>query len=112
LFFSAKFVFKKSCVTFYHHFNLFNMITISNDIAINPSYITDELGKKLSVVLPISEFEALLKILFRPTESVEKAEPTPKKSGAARFRGVLTHEEADQLHTYVQKSREEWERNT
>ena len=30
---------------------------------------------------------------------------------AARFRGILTSEEADQLQEYVKKSREEWDRD-
>jgi hypothetical protein len=92
---------------FYHHFNPYNMITIPNGIAINPSYITDELGKKLSVVLPISEFEALLKILFRPIEPVEKIELMPIKNNIARFKGLLTPEEADNYHIYLKQARNE-----
>ncbi len=85
------------------------MITITNGIAINPKYITDEGGKKLSVILPVSEFNALLKALIHSIESEEKT--TPKKNGIARFRGILTTQQADQLQDYVQKSREEWDDN-
>ncbi len=39
------------------------MITMPNGIDIHPNYITDAAGKKLSVVLQVSEFNALLEAL-------------------------------------------------
>ena len=30
---------------------------------------------------------------------------------ASRFKGLLTNEEADKYHQYLQKARQEWERN-
>jgi hypothetical protein len=87
------------------------MITIPNGIAINPSYITDELGKKLSVVLPIAEFDALLNTLFRSFEPIEKTPLMPKKNNIARFKGLLTSQEADNYHIYLKQARNEWERD-
>ena len=35
-----------------------------NGIDIHPNYVMDDTGKKLSVIIPVSEFDALLEVIF------------------------------------------------
>ena len=82
------------------------MITLLHNIDIHPQYITDDNGKKLSVVLPISEFDALLDALVRSIQTSENSENTPSvKSSAARFKGLLSENEADKyLDTSIKRA--------
>ncbi|NJN34862.1 MAG: hypothetical protein HC817_12025 [Saprospiraceae bacterium] len=82
------------------------MVKVTSGLEINPQYITDDTGKKTAVLLPLSDFDALIAALLRAIESDENEKL--KKSKISRFRGVLTAEEGDALQQYVKKSREEW----
>ncbi len=85
------------------------MITMPNGIDIHPNYVMDDAGKKLSVIIPVSEFDALLDVVLK----ILSADiPTPiKTNSAARFKGLLSSKEADDYHTYLKKARSEWDRN-
>ena len=88
------------------------MITLLHNIDIHPQYITDDNGKKLSVVLPISEFDALLDALVRSIQTSENPVNTPSvKNSAARFKGLLSKDEADKYLDYLNKTRSEWNRD-
>ena len=85
---------------------------MTNDINIHPQYITDDMGKKLSVIIPISEFDALLDALKRSIDTLQTNTDTKNgKNNAARFKGLLTPEEADKFHTYLHQTRNEWDRD-
>ena len=38
-------------------------------------------------------------------------EKTPKRNNAARFKGLLTKEDAEKYHQYLKQARSEWERD-
>ena len=83
-----------------------------NDINIHPQYITDDVGRKLSVIIPISEFDALLAVIKQSIEALKTNTDTKNgKNDAARFKGLLTHEEADKFHNYLHQTRNEWDRD-
>ena len=68
-------------------------------------YISDTQGRHTAVVIPIEDWNTLttkhqdLKVLEKP------------KNNAARFKGLLTNEEAMSYHTYLKQARSEWERD-
>lgn len=68
-------------------------------------YISDTQGRHTAVVIPIEDWNALttkhqdLKLLERP------------QNNAARFKGLLTSEEANSFHIYLRQARSEWERD-
>ena len=73
-------------------------------------------NNQLQLTIPNSyigkEIEVLLYAKEELEKEIEKVEDKPVKiNNAARFRGILTSEEADQLQEYVKKSREEWDRD-
>ncbi|EKR57027.1 MULTISPECIES: hypothetical protein [Leptospira] len=47
--------------------------------SIHPQYITDDKGKKLSVVLSIKEYQNLLKELENIRHNIKEKEPTKKE---------------------------------
>ena len=88
------------------------MIALHHNIDIHPQYITDDNGKKLSVVLPISEFDALLDALMRGIQPAQNPlNSQTVRTGAARFKGILSKDEANQYHVYLNKTRSEWDRD-
>ena len=73
-------------------------------------------NNQLQLTIPNSyigkEIEVFLYAKEELEEEIQKVEDKPVKiNNAARFRGILTSEEADQLQEYVKKSREEWDRD-
>lgn len=50
-----------------------------------------------------------IEILLYAKEELTEAKPAVANN-AARFKGILTTEEADQYDTYLQKARNEWDR--
>lgn len=73
-------------------------------------------NNQLQITIPNSyigkEIEVFLYAKEELEKEIEKVEDKPVKvNNAARFRGILTSEEADQLQEYVKKSREEWDRD-
>lgn len=67
----------------------------------NVQYISDTQGRHTAVVIPIEEWNSL-------TEKYQ--ELGKSKPNAARFKGLLTKEEADKYHTYLNQARTEWDR--
>ena len=47
--------------------------------------------------------------LSQTGETLEKIKP--KKNNMARFKGLLTADEAEHYHTYLKQARNEWERD-
>ena len=74
-----------------------------------PKYITDDTGKKISVVLPYKEYERIIKELI---EKHSIPSLTPKHKGkASGLRGKLspmTNKQIDQLFNSI---RNEWEKD-
>ena len=73
-------------------------------------------NNQLQLTIPNSyigkEIEVFLYAKDELVVEIEKAEDKPVKvNNMARFRGILTAEEANQLQEYVKKSREEWDRD-
>ena len=73
-------------------------------------------NNQLQLTIPNSyigkEIEVFLYAKDELVEEIEKAEDKPVKvNNMARFREILTFEEANQLQEYVKKSREEWDRD-
>jgi hypothetical protein len=48
-------------------------------------------------------------LLYAKDELIE--EKTTSNNNAARFKGLLTSEEADKYHSYLKQARNEWDRN-
>lgn len=73
-------------------------------------------NNQLQLTIPNSyigkEIEIFLYAKEELIEEIEKIEDKPAKvNNMARFRGILTIEEADELQEYVKKSREQWDRD-
>ena len=96
-------------------------------------YISDNAGKHTAVIIPIAEWES---ITAKHEDLMElMGEKVPQANNAARFKGLLTDEEAgktdeklskkkpsdfaglltkeegEKFHKYLKKARNEWERN-
>lgn len=69
-------------------------------LTIPNSYI----GKEIEVLLYAKEE------LEKEIEKVEDKQPV-KTNNAARFKGLLTSEEADEFHIYLKQARSEWDRD-
>ena len=69
-------------------------------LTIPNSYI----GKEIEVLLYAKEE------LEKETEKVEDKQPI-KTNNVARFKGLLTSEEADEFHIYLKQARSEWDRD-
>ncbi len=72
-------------------------------------YISDISGNHTAVVIPIEDWN---NITAKHEDLKELAEEKKTSSNnAARFKGLLTEEEADKYHKYLKKVRKEWDRN-
>ncbi len=49
--------------------------------------------------------------LIQSIKTVEKETPKPPKNNMARFKGLLTPDEAEHYHIYLKQARNEWERD-
>ena len=85
------------------------MTAIPTGVDINPHYITDGTGKTISVILSVSEFDAMLEVFLKTIEP--RKETIPDKRNAARFKGLLTAEEAKAYQAHLKKARSEWDRD-
>ena len=71
----------------------------------------------MKIVLDIKDdkfsffMEVLKNFPFVKTETITTSETTLSKQGAARFKGLLTSEDADNYHTYLKQVRSEWDRD-
>lgn len=73
-------------------------------------------NNQLQLTIPNSyigkEIEVFLYAKEELVEEVEKVEDKPVKvNNMARFRGLLTPEEADKFHIYLKQARSEWDRD-
>jgi hypothetical protein len=76
-------------------------------------YISDYTGKHTAVVIPISEWETIVRkyadLKLLEQESKEKTSPGPYTMGD--FVGILAPDRADALLKHVEQSRSEWDRD-
>ncbi len=68
-------------------------------------YLSDIRGNHTAVVIPIDDWNNLTET-YQGLKTLEK-----QKNGASRFKGLLTNEEADKYHLYLQQARSEWDRD-
>ncbi len=68
-------------------------------------YLSDKRGNHTAVVIPIEDWNNLTE-KYQGLKTLEKP-----KNGASRFKGLLTNEEADKYHLYLQQARSEWDRD-
>lgn len=77
-------------------------------------YISDSTGKHTAVVIPISDWENIVRKyadlkLLEQESSKEKA--LPGKYTMGDFAGILTPDRADALLKHAEQSRNEWDRD-
>ena len=71
-------------------------------------YISDNTGKHTAVIIPIAEWDDITAKHEDLKELME--DNIPKTKNASRFKGLLTKEEAEKYHKYIEESRNEWDR--
>ena len=64
----------------------------------------------ISLIVPNRYIGKKVEVLLYISEEVEKTQQ-PQQRNVAQFKGLLTNEEANQYHQYLQTAREEWNRN-
>jgi len=72
-------------------------------------YISDNSGRHTAVIIPIAEWNNITAKHEDLKELIE--EKNVKPNNAARFKGLLTDEEADKYHVYLKQARSEWDRD-
>jgi hypothetical protein len=87
----------------------------SNESYMQPlQYISDFTGKHTAVVIPISDWETIVRKytdlkLLEQESSKEKA--LPSKYTMGDFAGILAPDSVDALLKHVEQSRNEWDRH-
>ena len=76
-------------------------------------YLSDYTGKHTAVVIPITEWEAIVS-KHADLRSLEQDahKPAPRKYTMGDFAGILSSEKADALLKHVEQSRNEWDRDS
>ena len=74
----------------------------------NPQYITDNTGKKLSVVLPFKEYEKIVEELEEKKSSSQHTKIKGKASGLRGKMSPMTNEQIDQQFNGM---RNEWQKD-
>ncbi len=74
----------------------------------NPQYITDNTGKKLSVVLPFKEYERILKELEEKNAAPGQVKP---KGKASALRGKMSPMTNKQIDEQFNSLRDEWRKD-
>ena len=64
----------------------------------------------LHLSIPKDYIGKLVEVLLYTIDEVREEKVT-QPANAARFKGLLTNEEAEKYHQYIQKVRSEWERD-
>jgi hypothetical protein len=64
----------------------------------------------LHLSIPENYIGKQIEILLYTTDEV-KEEKNIKNNNAARFKGLLTNEEADKYNSYLKQARSEWDRD-
>ena len=65
----------------------------------------------ICISIPSNYVGKKVEVLLYPSEEVKEDTVNVHKRNAARFKGIFTSEEADNYHQYLQKARQEWDRN-
>jgi hypothetical protein len=73
-------------------------------------YLSDYTGKHTAVVIPIQEWEAIVR-KHADLKSLEQEAPT-RKYTMGDFAGILSKEQGDELLKSVEQSRNEWDRDS
>jgi hypothetical protein len=77
-------------------------------------YISDYTGKHTAVVIPISDWENIVR-KYAELKGLELESPKQNASSGnytmGDFAGILTSEKADALLKHVEQSRNEWDRD-
>jgi len=72
-------------------------------------YISDEAGNYTAVIIPIAEWNNIT-AKHEDLKALEE-EKKPQTNNASRFKGLLTNEEAEKFHKYLDQARNEWDRD-
>jgi hypothetical protein len=94
---------------------IFVFLHRSNEDYMKPlEYISDYTGKHTAVVIPISEWENIVR-KYAELKGLELESPKQNELSGnytmGDFAGILTSERADALLKHVEQSRNEWDRN-
>ncbi|MEO6684689.1 MAG: hypothetical protein ABIN24_01945 [Dyadobacter sp.] len=77
-------------------------------------YISNERGEKTAVIIPIQEWNNLTakhEDLKELSEEVKPTEEISQKKKPSDFIGIISKEEAEEMHNYLRKTRGEWDRD-
>ncbi|GAB3925428.1 type II toxin-antitoxin system prevent-host-death family antitoxin [Larkinella terrae] len=72
-------------------------------------YLSDSNGKPTAVVIPIQDWE-MLKKKHEDLSELEEIVPA-KKQKPSDFRGSISKKMAREMNQYVEKSKQEWDRD-
>ena len=64
----------------------------------------------LSLSIPNSYVGKKIEVLYYAVDEVEEEAKPVKANNAARFKGLLTNEEADKYDAHLKQARTEWDR--
>ena len=67
-------------------------------------------NNRLQVSIPPNYIGKELEVFIYAKEELEEPK-VQKKTAASRFKGLLTANEADQYHHYIDQTREQWQRD-
>ena len=74
----------------------------------HPQYITDDTGKKLSVILPYKEYE---RIIIELEEKLSNSSHTKSKGKASGLRGKMSPMTNEQIDQQFNNMRNEWQKD-
>ncbi|MFI5196246.1 MAG: hypothetical protein ACHQD8_04085 [Chitinophagales bacterium] len=74
----------------------------------HPQYITDDTGKKLSVILPFKEYERIIKEL---EEKLSNSPHTKLKNKVSSLRGKMSPMTNEQIDQQFNNMRNEWQKD-
>jgi len=72
-------------------------------IEVNPQYITDSTGRKISVVLPMKDFTIIMEELHLIKNAAQV-----KTKLSDKYKGVFSEEDAKSFDEHTRIMREEW----
>lgn len=78
----------------------------------NLQYLKDNNNTTTAVVIPISDWEKITQTHQDINLMIEKKQAKSSKSKPSDFFGTLTKEDGEKMQSYINKSRNEWERNS
>ena len=78
----------------------------------NLQYLKDNNNTTTAVVIPISDWEKITQTHKDINLIIEGKPAKQSKTKPSDFFGTLTIEDGEKMHSYITKSRNEWERNS